>query len=216
MRGGRLAFGRFRLPRILVCAACAAWLAPGGSWAAKGDRLPYRVGMDVRYGDQRGPESWRDEFEFRVLDYLDRQACFRSVRAFDEERPGETDLLLRVWVSHVEEEQRFDVSQADLTDPDAPPEVSRQFTIQLEADFDVEFRKLPEDVVLRAKNMSLRSSYRPRFDEDARYEVRIELIEDLERELASMICKGNEKRLAKDLKKALAAAERRSEKPPSR
>ena len=190
-----------------LCACVLIGLvAFAGAFAAKGDRLPYKVGFLVDYGEQAGPESWREEFEFLVIEHLQSRRCFEVVRRFDPDDPVSTDLLIHVIVAHVEERQNYDISETELYDPDRPPDTEKLFTLELEADFELELRKLPEDVIVRRKRLHARTSYRPRFDEDARYAIRLKVIEDIERALVTLSCKGPEKKLVRDIEKALSEA----------
>lgn len=184
----------------------AVVVSPMMAVAGKGDLLPYRVGFTVEYGANAGPESWREELEFLVIEHLDARQCFTFVRRYDPEDPFPIDLLMRVVVTQVEERQNYDLSEAELYDPNRPPDTGQMFTLELEAEFELELRKQPENVIVRRKHLQTRTSYRPRRDEDARYAIRLEVILDLEKALVGLSCKGPEKKLVQDIEKAVSAA----------
>lgn len=192
-----------RAAALGVAIVCLA--TPPG--AAGSERWPYRLALAVDYDRQPGPESWREELELLVIDHLQANGCYESVVRFDPDASGPApDLLLVAHVSNVEEQQRYDVAQSELYDPDAPPDTRNQYTVELMADFAFELRKLPERVTLRDKRMRLSESYRPRLNEDPRYEVRLGMIERVERALLSLACKGSEKKLQRDIDRALEEA----------
>lgn len=197
-------------PRRALCLGLAALavglLLPRPAQAGKGDRLPYDVGFWVEYdAEARGPESWRKDFEFMVVDYLQSLGCFQTILRWDDDVRPETELLLFLKVLDVEDSQRYDVAQKDLYGPGSTPDSAVSHTVILRAGFELSLRKMPESIPVRWRRFRLTSSYRPKLGEDARYQVRLQMIADVEEEIVRLLCKGNEKKLAKEIDKALLA-----------
>jgi hypothetical protein len=168
------------------------------------------LALEVIWGDESmGPESLREEVERLVLRRLERSGCYASVGRSTPSAPpdrAEPDLRFRLRLSGLEVRERWDVSIAERTSPNQDPSES-QNRVEATVGFDVvmDLNLLPEAIPLRTRSYRHEQSYRPRHNEDAREEVRRQVVEDLALAAASFACKRVAK-LPREIERARSAA----------
>lgn len=188
------------LPVALLCAA--------GVLAGEGDRLPYRIEVEVGYGEPVGSQRLRDEVQLGLVRALETAACFQEVGAFDPDltEPGDA-LLLRVTIDDFEDWLVHDSSIAQRTSPNAlPHEESTRLTARLEGDVRLEIVVIPQRHAVRRSGFRLAEAYRPRMSEDARYEVERRWVDLLVAKSRNFACRGAAKKLAREIAEATAQA----------
>jgi hypothetical protein len=199
----RLTPSRLVIAALLVLGAAGAWQPQAGS------THPYRLALDVSYGEPTGSESFREDLERSLLHELAR--CFDAVQSLDAEDGGsERDLTLRIVIDDFEEETSFDVSMAQLNSPDAEPDTKRQLVVQFRANFQFELLTVPDSGVVRSKRNFQHAAHRPVLNEDPRYEARLKLIEGVVRFARGFACKGSAKKLEREVERARASTASRA------
>ena len=187
------------LPAALLCGAAVL--------AGEGDRLPYRIEVEVGYGEPAGPQRLRDEVRLGLVRALENAACFQEVGSFDPEltEPGDA-LLLRVTIDDFEDRLVHDSSIAQRTSPNAlPHEEAQRMTARLEGNVRLEIVVIPQRHAVRRSGFMLAESYRPRMTEDARHEVERRWVDLLVAKSRSFACRGAAKKLAREIAEATAA-----------
>jgi hypothetical protein len=176
-----------------------ATLAGGGAESA-----PYRLGVEVRYGDEIGPTRFIDSLRRELLHELEARACFRSVRAYSEDHEDPDDLLLLVVIHDINDRTEYETTMADRHDDRGLPNEKRPMVIIIEALVDLRLLALPERVVVRSRDFRERARFRPTYREDPRHEVELLVLETLTREARMIACKGAAKKLPREIEKARA------------
>jgi hypothetical protein len=202
---GGLGRRRVRFFLTLFSLLVASFAAP---WA--GDTpLPYDLTVHVEYGPDGGPEMFREELVRELALSLQRHRCFRSVETEAPEEPDGDDLMLRVYVASVVEEVEWDMSIASRSSPDGQAVAERSHTATIKVDTVADVGTLAEGASVRSKRFKKTGRHRPMVATDARYEARLDAVDDLVRLVRSFACRGSETKWAREI----AAARGRLEAP---
>jgi hypothetical protein len=161
------------------------WISGTGALAAGAS--PYRVAVEVSYGQDVAPTSLREDIARLTLDTLRARGCFEGVESRSATDPA-ADLLLRVRLSDVRDETNYDDSLAGHIDPN-DPEARLRYTVSLSVAVATELVSLPEETVVQSKRFHVRAERRPAFQgEDPRVEARSEVVASVARRVASVAC----------------------------
>jgi hypothetical protein len=176
-----------------------AGLAVTTSAATAGSTIaprPYDLGVRVVATTTSGASTaLADDLRAVLVDELAARACYRSVRAVDDDRRETGQLLLKVRIDEIENLTEHDVSLARRELSDQPADRSR---------FRMEFRLVAEaglltvgsDAAILSKPYRVRIVERPRFvGHDPAPEVRARLLDDFADRVAGIACKPDPRRL---------------------
>ncbi len=192
---------------LVVVTGALGVLGTPPSVAKVGDHLPWELAIHVSWGRFRGPDVWRTNLENWLVLRFQRDDCFASNVVYDEEAEDPADLVMHVIIEDYEEQQVYDVSQAALNDPNAPPELANAHSVRVQASFDLLLLTVPEAARVRSRELTAEANYTPRFvGEDAARGARLKLVESVGRAAIALACKGNEKKLEKAVAEARASA----------
>lgn len=191
-------------PRRTAVASWLVVLAWVGSLAGGGDEpLPYDVSVRVEFDEGAESPEMVDLIRFFLRDEVDSRRCMRSVTVLEEDEAPRTDLLARVRLSNLEEENEHLTSIAqEIQNPD--PMARQQYVARFEVDVRVELIAVPTRRVIRDTRFHQAVSRQPRtLIEDANLAVRQEAVAEIVRETRRRIC-GSPKKLDKRIQQALA------------
>jgi hypothetical protein len=155
----------------------------------------------VAYGEERGAESFREELELRLARKLRSESCFQDAGPAGGEGGG-ADLLLRVLIHHTEERLDYDISMAQRDSPYGSPEDATRMVARMEVQMELQLLLLPEDRIIRSRQVRNVESYRPRLGEDPEYEVELQMFRRIARAASQFACKSGVKKLHKEMEKA--------------
>jgi hypothetical protein len=172
--------------------------------AGKNEAFPYRLDVEVAFGQDVGSDDVRRSLERQVLREMDA-GCFEAVKLQGARTtPGE--LLLRVVVDGVDRETSYDLSIAARSAPDAPPDAQDAYVTTIEASIRLELLAQPDSILVRRKRFKVLGRHRPSGGEDARAVARQEMIDEVALTSRLWVCKGSPKKLSRQIETALAAA----------
>jgi hypothetical protein len=189
---------------LTVALACLC--VPGSSSAGDERPLPHRLAVTVEWGRPAGPEAVRSALEYRIVEELAAERCFRSVRVGAPEAPQIDDLALRLVVHAYSEETEFDFGVADSGSPDLA--TGDRKVARIEADLHAEVRTVAESALVRERRFVQRSSWRPLANDDPREQALRQMIDSVARATRKFACKGSRASWSKQLERARAAPAR--------
>ena len=171
---------RRRLVTLAWAAGCALTTMGAPAVGAAGKTVaPVRVALAVRWGAGAGSDAFRDELARSAAATLATR-CFAAVVIADAEPwPEDTDLVLRVDLSDVVDETRFEDSIAGALQPGEPTkELRRVAHFEMTVDATLSTR-LTERSVAR-KHFAVSAYRRPVYiGEDPQDYVRVQAITDV-------------------------------------
>jgi hypothetical protein len=202
---GEGVIGRSSLRTVLCGAAVLIGLSPFMSppaTAEEGDRLPYHLTVEVAYGKPLGPMRMRDTLARELVRELDARRCFEAVSPLDENEETGAGLRLTVILDRWRDETEHEMSMAQKNDPQPDPDRARLTVESVEAFVYMELAILPDGAAVRQKQYRQSNAYRPLFQEDARMAVEDEMLFDIVRNVKNFACKGNDKKLRKQIEQS--------------
>ena len=194
------------VPALLACAG----LLCAGSWpaaAGSSKQSDFSLTVQVAYGRETGPESLRELLENEIVRVIAEEGCFRAVGRFDPEADApDADLLLRLVIQDVEDRTDYETSLAYRDRQDQAPDEKKKLIASLQVDAALQMVTLPESAEVRRRDFRTTRSYRPEYNEDGSYEVKLRMLEHLTDESRRFACKGAGKKLGKEVEQARAEA----------
>jgi hypothetical protein len=194
------------IPALLACVAaiCAGYL-PAAAGSSK--QADFSLSVQVAYGKQTGPESLRELLENEIIRRIAEEGCFRAVGRFEPEAEApDADLLVRLVIQDVEDRTDYETSLAYRDRQDQAPDEKKKLIASLEVEAALQMVTLPESAEVRRRDFRTTRSYRPEYNEDGSYEVKLRMLEHLAEESRRFACKGAGKKLAKEVEQARAAS----------
>jgi hypothetical protein len=190
-------------PLHLKCMVALLLIIPlTAASAAQDESYPSTLAVKVEYGLQQGPESFREEFARRLIHAIQGDGCIRKTLPACSETESEAGLLLIAMIEEMEQRTDHDLSISERNSPHATAAESRRLTARMEAAIELRLLLLPGRELVRERKFRAAESYRPRMNEDAAYEVQLQLLENLTVSGRRFICKGGGKKLRKDIEKS--------------
>ena len=171
---------------------------------AEGTR--YRLGVEVRYGDEAGPRRFIESLRRELLREIESQECFASVESYRPEGEDPPDLLLSMIIHDINDRTEYETSMANRHEDRGMPNEKQPMVITIEAVVDLRLLLLPDMLVVRSRDFRERGTFRPTYREDPRYEVELRVQETLAREGRSLVCKGAGKKLSREIERARTGA----------
>jgi hypothetical protein len=184
-------------------------LGGGVSVAPAGGQEPsdYSLMVQVAYGREVGPESLREQLEREIVRQISDKQCFAAVDNFDpQEQPAQGALLFKLVVQDVEDRTNWEVPLAYRERSGAMPDTKQAQVTRLKAEIALQLLTLPDFVQVRRDDFATERGYRPQHGEDAKYEVRMIMLEHLAEEGRKFACKGSAKKLAREVERARSRA----------
>jgi len=185
-----------------LCLALALGSAPAPPAQAQDGPLPYDVSVRVEFGAGAESPELVDMIRFYLQNEVDARRCMRSAVLLDEGQIPETELLARVRLSNLEEENEHLISIAQqVANPD--PSAKQMYVARFEADVEIELIALSSRLLIRQAHFHSSISRQPRtLVEDAAEAVRVEAVEQIVRQARRELCK-SPKKLDKLIRRAL-------------
>ncbi len=180
-------------------------LTPAGDAGKKGESTSLGLAVQVVYGEEVGSESLREQVELTIVRAIEQGQCYRLVERYDTDQQLEADVALRVGIHNLEVREDYEASIAERTSPrtGGDPNLQRRVVATIAFDVRLEMFALPEAVLVRSRAYHHEEGYRPQHTEDARYEVRRKVIQELARDVRSFACK-SAKKLPREIARARA------------
>jgi hypothetical protein len=206
-------FGVTRRPRtplfFLALSLLATSLLLPSAGVTAGEKRPYRLAVEVLYGNPDGPDSMIEEIELSLTHALASAGCFESVVAHTGVGSPKADLLFRVYLDDYLERTEFDVSQAVALSPRSNPDVKNQVRVAFSALVHLELLTVVNPAKVRGSRFAQNEYYRPMLQEDPRDGARRILVEGVVGKGRKFACKGSAKKLAKEITAAKPLADPR-------
>ena len=189
------------MPRVVLSGLAAICLAAP---AAAKEPAPYRASLDVRWGEGAGSDAFLDDLTRSVAAKLATR-CFQSVAiAGNQGAPEDRELAVRVILSDVFDETRFDDSIAAVLQPGEPTQELRRVA-QFSMAIDATLSTAESGTLIVQKHFAINAARRPVFiGEDPQEFARAQAIEDAGSELARAFGCGGA-RLTRKIRDALSA-----------
>jgi hypothetical protein len=186
------------------CVAIALLLAPTSHAGKKNARAPFDLGVRFLFEESAGEEGLREELELQMLTELRRAGCFRTVDLALPAAAGDSaaadELRLEVTVRELFDETTYDTSIAQRADPNASHELETAFTTRIRLLVHAALVHPAGERELRSRQIRASGAHRPlTIEEDARLTARTQAMVELVRAIRLFVCKGGEKRLAKEI-----------------
>jgi hypothetical protein len=192
----------------LALALLAALIGSGSIATAGGKQgSDYPLMVQVAYGREVGPESLREQLEREIVRQISDQQCFAAVDNFDpEEQPPQGALLFKLVVQDVDDRTNWEIPLAYRERSGAMPDTKQAQVTHLKASVALQLLTLPEFIPVRRNDFTSERGYRPQYGEDAKFEVRMLMLEHLAEEGRKFACKGSAKKLAREVERARSRA----------
>jgi hypothetical protein len=191
--------------RVALAIAILAALLGTASTALAGGKQgsDYPLLVQVAYGREVGPESLREQLEREVVRRISDEQCFAAVDNFDPEAdPAQGGLLFRLVVQDVDDRTNWEVPLAYRERSGGMPDATQAQVTMLRAEIVLQLLTLPDFIPVRRNDFTTERGYRPQHEEDAKYEVRLLMLDHLAEEGRKFACKGSAKKLAREIERA--------------
>jgi hypothetical protein len=198
--------GRRRAALALLAVVAVTLLGPWHLAAGAGEsiRATRSLAVDIGFGSRPGPETLRERLIDRTVARLAGSPCFTAVGPARADSAA--DLLLLVTLDDFEDKTYHDASISERVSPNSNPmDLASRAVATVSAQTRAELRlATATGAVVRQRRFLAAESYRPQHVEDPRQEAEERFVEALAADLRAFACKGDARKLARDIDKAAA------------
>jgi hypothetical protein len=207
---------RLRCAKFAAAGACllvvlAVTLFASAPRAGDASASALRLEVQVAYGHEVGPESFRESLQRGLIRTIRQHGCFAEVARHDPEaEESGADLLLTLVIHDIEDRTEYDTTMAQRNEDSQRPNMpnSKQpMVVFLEATVDLVLVTLPDRIQIRSRDFREKGSFRPTYAQDARYEAEQLVLDTLARAGRKFVCKGAGRKLGQEIERARQGAQ---------